>query len=219
MGLRPPSYWNSAFTRLATCYELRLQIDVAVTSIEGAGAPELDRFHLVYPYLRRGRARFPMAGGCPPSSIRGVRAADLAGEVDTPYPFDQVAVGYLPEWLFEDSWAMAHELGHFVGLGEDYKDGGIIPGREGTLMGGTEGADYINQTLVDDVAKLLEDAGYDLPECISGKFLLHMSSHSVAEFQDHDTEHELNVTFFLKPKEDGSLEGTGTAEFLPPRMM
>lgn len=207
------AYWNAGFARLAACFELRLQVDVAVTTIEGQSTPEIDRYHIVYPYSQFRAGTFPDGRGLPTVTSPGLRTGDLAGDADTTYPFSEFTAGYLPEWLFEDPWAMAHEFGHFFGLGDDYRDGAIIPGREGTLMGGTEGGDYIDQAVIDDVAKLIEEAGYDLPHCITGRFLLDYDQHFVTEFQDHDTDFEVEVTFSLKPRDDGSLEGIGVLEF------
>ena len=207
------AYWNAGFARLSACFELRLQVDVAHMTEEGSGAPELDRYHVVRPYHQSRSGEFPDGRGLPTVVFPGIPPGDLAGDVDIAYPFDQFTVGYLPEWLFEDPWALAHELGHFFGLGDDYRDGAIIPGREGTLMGGTEGGDYIDQAVIDDVTKLIEEAGYDLPQCITGRFLLKAESHSVSEFQDNDTDYDLTVTFSLTTKADGTLEGEGEAEF------
>lgn len=207
------AFWNAGFARLAGCFELRLQVDVAFTTDEGSGAPELDRYHIVHPYNQWRAGEFPDGRGLPTVVFPGIPPGDLAGDVDITYPFDQFTVGYLPEWLFEDPWALAHELGHFFGLGDDYRDGVIIPGREGTLMGGTEGGDYIDQAVIDDVTKLIDEAGYDLPQCITGRFLLEDESHSVSEFQDTDTDYDLTVTFSLTTQADGTLDGEGEAEF------
>jgi hypothetical protein len=206
------AYWNAGFARLVQCFELRLQVDVAFTTEGGSGPPGFERYHLVYPYHKWSSGEFPDGRGLPTVTFPGI-PGDLAGDVDITHPFDDLAVGYLPEWLFEDRWALAHELGHFFGLGDDYRNGEIIPGREGTLMGGTEGGDYIDQAIIDDVTKLIEDAGYELPKCITGRFFLEIEQRSVGEFQDTDTDYDLTVTFHLKAKEDGTLEGEGEAEF------
>lgn len=203
------AYWNAGFARLAACFELRLQVDVAFTTIEGQSAPEQDRFHTVYPYSQWRSGTFPDGRGLPTVTFPGLRSGDLAGDADITHPFDQFTVGYLPEWLFEDPWAMAHEFGHFFGLGDDYRDGGIIPGREGTLMGGTEGADYIDQALVNDVTKLIEEAGYDLPDCITGKVLFTLVNDTVSEFQITHAALSYEVIISLKPKENGMVEGLG----------
>ncbi len=207
------AFWNAGFARLAGCFELRLQVDVVFTTVEGEPSAEMDRYHSVYPWHQNMAGTFPDGRGLPTVVYPRIPAGDLAGDADSTYPFDQFTVGYMPEWLFEDPWALAHELGHFFGLGDDYRDGGIIPGREGTLMGGTEGGDYIDQALIDDVAKLIEEAGYDLPKCITGTFLSADVSNTVSATQTFHSRITERVTFSLKPEVDGTVEGMGVIAF------
>ena len=63
-----------------------------------------------------------------------------------------------------------HEIGHLMGLGDDYVDtqaGGVttsvsVPGREGTIM---DTGDSIDQKLADRLANLAAKAGTKLPDC------------------------------------------------------
>jgi hypothetical protein len=59
----------------------------------------------------------------------------------------------------------AHEVGHFMGLGDDYGDHGSLAGRSGTLM---DSGDAIDQNLVDRLGKIIEKAGIKLPSCWTG---------------------------------------------------
>jgi hypothetical protein len=55
----------------------------------------------------------------------------------------------------------AHEFGHLLGLGDDYRRSGLpIPERNGTLM---DNGDRIDQNLFDRLRDVIEDAGTELP--------------------------------------------------------
>lgn len=101
----------------------------------------------------------------PPDDRRRARPRRGAGSPDVTYPYENPSKANFPEWLFEDPWALAHELGHLFGLGDDYRDGEVIPGREGTLMAGDVGADYVDRSILNDIAAIARRAGYELPEC------------------------------------------------------
>jgi len=202
------AYWNAGFARFAECYELRLQIDAVLETEDSADA---ERRHVVHPYEQSRAGKFADGRGLP--TVGYPQLPPTAGDLDVTYPFDSFSVGYLPTWLFEDSWAMAHELGHFFGLGDDYRDGEVIPGREGTLMGGTEGADYIDKSLVDDVTKLIEEAGYELPQCITGSWTYGYDSNFATAEQAARTKLDMRVEFRMTPRPDGTVSGTGQAHF------
>ncbi len=63
-----------------------------------------------------------------------------------------------------DYGTFAHELGHLLGLGDDYAEAGLVPGRGSGLMARDL---EITQDYVDRIAKLLEELDR-LPECWSG---------------------------------------------------
>jgi hypothetical protein len=57
----------------------------------------------------------------------------------------------------------AHEFGHFLGFGDDYRLSGLpIPGRQGTLM---DHGDRVDQNLMDRLADIVRESGTELPEC------------------------------------------------------
>jgi hypothetical protein len=73
--------------------------------------------------------------------------------------------------------AFAHEVGHLLGLGDDYIDhehGAETDkeGRAGTLM---DDGSIIDQQIMDRLGALLEKAGIKLPECWTGKMTSHVS--------------------------------------------
>lgn len=205
------AYWNAGFSRFAKCFDLRLRVDL-IFAAEDDQSAEFDRSHIVRPYSQARSGTFPDGRGLPAVVFPGLPNT-VAGDLDITYPFDEFSIGYLPGWLMEDSWAMAHELGHFFGLGDDYHDGEVIPGREGTLMGGTEGGDYIDKSLVDDVASLIEAAGYELPQCITGTWTYRYDSDFATADQTARTKLEIEIAFSLVPATDGTVSGTGAARF------
>jgi hypothetical protein len=89
--------------------------------------------------------------------------------VDYEGPFEHRVDGYWPPWLFQDTAALAHELGHMFGMGDDYardENGDTMPleGRDGTLM---DSGTAIDSVLAGRVGDQVLGAGYgdQLPQC------------------------------------------------------
>lgn len=81
-------------------------------------------------------------------------------DYSTPYAHELWAVwsGHLV-----DAQDYAHEFGHLLGLGDDYRQNGLpLPGRQGTLM---DNGDRIDQVLFDRLADVVRGSGTRLPEC------------------------------------------------------
>jgi hypothetical protein len=81
------------------------------------------------------------------------------------------------------STALAHEVGHYMGLGDDYVDnadgsGTPLPGRDGTLM---DDGTRIDQNLVDRLGATIAKAGYHLPTCKVWEGPLHLDASIVAK--------------------------------------
>jgi len=81
-----------------------------------------------------------------------------------------------------DSATWAHEIGHLMGLGDDYyherglghAEGDPMPGREGTLMAGgheSQGT-LIDQNLADRLADIVNKVA-KLPQCWQGTLREH----------------------------------------------
>ncbi len=106
-----------------------------------------------------------------------------------------------------DYGTFAHELGHQLGLGDDYAEAGPVPGRGSGLMARDL---EITQDYVDRIAKLLEELDR-LPECWSGT----MRSATTRDYQGLGTcsdtwETELRMTV----ASDGKVTGDGTARLV-----
>lgn len=93
-------------------------------------------------------------------------------------PYDDTTTVYTEpvEGQFFDSamtvatWA--HELGHLMGLGDDYSHGGTagphgkpLPGREGGTMMADSGAHLVDQNLADRLAAIANHSATKLPGC------------------------------------------------------
>lgn len=123
-------------------------------------------------------------------------------------PYEYEATG---NWGPDDEVTVAHELGHLMGLGDDYSDvGGSFrdvtsipaPGREGTLMAG---GDLIDQALVDRLGSLIEQ---DLPECWTGT----MESETRRDYQGLGSCSDSWSTILRFTIDvDGTLSGDGVA--------
>lgn len=88
---------------------------------------------------------------------------------DTPYVYNNVTDGFFYDAdMSVGTWA--HELGHLMGLGDDYtRFGGHganvpLPNRGGTLMA-TSATGIIDQVLADRLADIAAKAGLKLPPC------------------------------------------------------
>jgi hypothetical protein len=112
-------------------------------------------------------------------------------EIYDPYDLDETA-GHdsTSPWLHDldgvwsshlgDDRDFAHEVGHLMGLGDDYDDAtqAIASGREGTLMGD---GDMVDQALVDRLADVMRSAGIELPACWTGTMQINLFKDYLAE--------------------------------------
>ena len=81
------------------------------------------------------------------------------------------------DWGAASVLTISHEVGHLLGLGDDYTDvkdanGKVtgskpLPGRENTEMANQQSGN-VDQNLVDRIGKLLDKAGKKLPKCWTG---------------------------------------------------
>jgi hypothetical protein len=153
--------WNDAFAKLP--YKGCLTLHLAVNA------------HVLSPYNRNWEPGFDQIDAHFSDGRPGIIDPDPAAtspNVDTTSAYTQVLAGdyYLPN-MEADTWA--HEIGHLMGLGDDYTDvkdaNGVVttsvplPGRAGTIM-----ADHTSppdQTVVNRIGDLVAKAGTKLPKC------------------------------------------------------
>lgn len=104
-----------------------------------------------------------------------------------------------------DEFTWAHEIGHLMGLGDDYTKDGCLVGRGDTLMcGPTEhGPNKIDQQLADRLADILNSDGL-LPQCWKGM----LSGHAQGNVYN-DT---ALVQFTFTVGADGTVKGKGHAK-------
>jgi hypothetical protein len=129
-------------------------------------------------------------------------------------PFDHSVEAYWPPWLFQDTGALAHEMGHMFGLGDDYardENGNVasLDGRDGTLM---DQGDAIDSVLAQRVGDQIIGAGYAdrLPQCWKGSG----SFTSTATYPDEAAStcrDAWNMDYTFVVGADGAIEGHGEA--------
>ena len=126
-------------------------------------------------------------------------------------------------WTQQDFDVTAHEVGHLMGLGDDYTDppngdpSVPLPGRAGTLMAGS-GTPVVDQALVDRLGKLVEQAGIKLPQCWTGTMdsdTTRIYREGVYGGQTHCTD-QWHSTLAFGIDTSGKIEGHGEARLTSP---
>jgi hypothetical protein len=186
--------WNQALANLPAngCYELRVVFDARLLS-KGDGWDE--GYHRINMGYTEGRS-----GSQDPEST--------SPNTDDDTVYRQSVTGN----FYESSMSVgiwAHEIGHLMGLGDDYyehhglghKAGACLPGRDGTLMcGGTTAV--VDQALADRLADILISDGL-LPQCWIGTIKI---SAGTAARSD-----SWNASVKVVVSDKGVATGTGTA--------
>lgn len=152
--------WNAAFARYhfhpacpagsvptKTGLHLHLKLDVQVVPLGSTGRATADKVFFDSNPQFRSWVQLEHRKGNDSSSVYGEGNVDGA------------------RWGPEDGWTIAHEVGHLLGVGDDYVDqiqnGQTVSvpnhGREHTMMAEQNGR--IDRQLVDRVGKLLQQAG------------------------------------------------------------
>jgi hypothetical protein len=132
--------------------------------------------------------------------------------VDTPSAYDlSLEAKFYYSSMSERTWA--HELGHMMGLGDDYRDSfnGSYPikGREKTLM---DTGDAIDEALANRLLDMARKSGAALPTCWTGK--LHMGVRDVTPSVTCVGNWDADVR--LAVSKDGDVAGKATVTKAPP---
>jgi hypothetical protein len=206
--------WNEAFARYRYPGCLTLHLDLTLNLLygatEGSDYQLANGGGLTYPVTAPGHhvVQWTVGSDDRPVQYDPWGTKGQTGDFTDPYSHDLPAF-----WsdVLSNANAVAHELGHYLGLGDDYvdpTDGGAsvpLPGRENTLMAdGYTGA--IDQNLVDRLVNLLRKAGYDVPKCKVWEGPIHLDAGFTSpSSEDHGTG---DGTVTLVQDANGALAGT-----------
>lgn len=158
--------WNDAFAKLSYkgCVNFKLDLQFFPKSVYDLETPG---HHAIF--INRDPDARSMVYDVKPDAINGV---EPDATFDTTGAFTADLGG---DWKITTVPTISHEVGHLLGLGDDYTDvkdadGKVISGkpkagREDTMMAG---GSKIDQNLVDRIGKLLDKAGKQLPQCWTG---------------------------------------------------
>jgi hypothetical protein len=194
--------WNEGLEpyRYRGCYQFK--IDIQLNLLDGSDDYTSDHHKI------RFKDAFFVA---PDSRSRVFTPGRPSKHDDVDSAYRQSLNGY---WGRNSVLITAHEVGHLLGLADDYdaieNDDGSksfkpLPGREGTIMArGTE----IDQELADRIGDLVDNQ-LEMPPCIAG-FL--ETSQEEQEGQRHSVS-ALDLIIEVKPDEQGEMKGTATGTF------
>ena len=173
------AYWNSAFDalRYRDCLELKVDVVLTVVALDNIGLASAPGDYIKVTTTPGHHVMiFAIGSQDAPDYLPRPAVVDPYGpkaapgeDYVSPYQHDLDGTWSID---MEPGRDFAHEVGHLLGLGDDYRNvpaargaAGTesLDGREGTLM---DSGDYIDQNIVDRVGKLIEKAGKQLPDLL-----------------------------------------------------
>lgn len=171
--------------RYRDCFTIRIVVEVVITPFVQAGRKvKLDGYH------------YMVFDNKPTGKMVVWDPATPDPNVDTPSAYERSLTGEWTSW--EDYFGGAgHELGHLLGLGDDYdhESGESLAGRDGTVM---DKGREIDQAIVGRIVGLVEASGVTLPECWHGTW------------SEGNAAMTAGGTFSLTVDAEGRVEGKGT---------
>lgn len=207
--------WNRAFGKLRYrgCYELRLETELNFVPIAAEGDSADEKILALLKFVKPGFHHIFLNNDLIVPGWDGINnPADWTGDptVDIHAPYLVPQIGSLG---IMNSFEFGHELGHLMGLGDDYrrslKDGEVEirpqPGREGTFMEQAS-SQNIDQNLVDRVGDLASRF-VDLPTCLYARFEWHFLA---PQDRGSGRLEVAEISLGLAKDKDGDLEGDGT---------
>jgi hypothetical protein len=206
--------WNKAFRRLRYrgCYELRLETTLTFVPITAEGDSFDEETLALLEFITLGSHYIYLKDSLMTPGSDGI--ADPVGDptLDIPHPYVLPQLGSMG---LETPNVVGHELGHLMGLGDDYtrvfENGELVvqtkAGREGTFMAQASSAN-IDQQIVDRIGDLASRF-VDLPPCLYARFEWLFRAP-----QDRGSGRlevaEISLGLGKDKDKDGDLEGDGT---------
>lgn len=189
--------WNSGLAAYPYrgCYTFKVDVTIDVIAPGQAGSSDHHHVWLMWTNYR--------------SHV--YRGGDSQRGADNNSPYEGSAEGF---WGTGGAWEVAHELGHILGLTDDYTDvvnenGQTVSvpneGREGTLL---DGGATIDQEIVDRLGDMVAEQ-LELPPCINGTV-------SIVQEETKDNEVRtatVDLALAVMPDESGKLTGTAVGSF------
>ncbi|MFI5012945.1 MAG: hypothetical protein ACHQAY_11425 [Hyphomicrobiales bacterium] len=156
--------WNKALAKLPAhgCFDVKVVFDARLLN---EADPKDPGYHQV-------KIDFDKPGTSEDDRSWAAKGRDALQNEDDGTTYTRVLTGmFYANGMTAGTWA--HEIGHFMGLGDDYREQGslfhrrfsCLPGRGGTLMCDDKGE--IDQNLADRLVDILNKAGF-LPQCWKG---------------------------------------------------
>lgn len=201
---RAEAIWNEAFARLPYRQCLTFRIDIQI--------------HPVSEARMRGHHGINFDPRIPDVAVVYDKGVDHHNKDGTRAYTDSLT----GDFGLIDQETFAHEVGHLLGLGDDYlRDenknaiDGVVDGREeGTLMHDSDSA-TVTQPIVDRIGALVDEI-HDLPECWTGTFqatsVRTYVQPEVANGGSCTDGYDGQLAFLID--EDGVLDGHGTASLV-----
>jgi hypothetical protein len=190
--------WNQALANLPAkgCYELRVVFDARLLNKSDGWDQGYHRINMSYTEGRSGS--------------QDPESTSPNTDDDTVYQ-QSVAGNFYEPSMSVGTWA--HEIGHLMGLGDDYfaqhglghRAQDCLPGRDGTLMCDS-GTGAIDQDLADRLADILSSDGL-LPQCWKGTIKISVASYKGPRRCTDSWTADMKILVSDK----GVASGTGTA--------
>lgn len=172
--------------RYRDCYTVRIQVSIVPTNVVDKGqVVRLEGYHRIL-FDDNPNGKMVVWDPATPDPTK-----------DTPSAYTQSLDGEWTSW--QDYFGGGgHEIGHLLGLGDDYNDEGTLPGRKDTVM--DHGREF-DQNIIDRIADLVQQAGVKLPDC-GQRWVWDGRIEVENEYNGRNGEHEWRAEYRVKLLEE-----------------